>query len=204
MNNYEELEKIYYKKKRIEYIKKGFFLVFIIAILFLNIKSFDNKEVNNKKTAKVETTQKLSLNPIFPKVIIKEDRKEVVKEKNKTINNQKIVNQHLETKHSPIKIIVQTKEPTINDFIKSFNNSPSYDIAIKISKLYFKNSKYEKSIEWVKKANNINSENYESWYFFAKSLVKLGKRKKAEKILKAYIETYGKNQKIENLLRSLK
>ena len=70
--------------------------------------------------------------------------------------------------------------------------------------LYLKNSKYEKSIEWAKKANNINPENYESWYFFAKSLVKLGKRKKAEKILKAYIESYGTKPKIENLLRSLK
>jgi tetratricopeptide (TPR) repeat protein len=77
-------------------------------------------------------------------------------------------------------------------------------MAIKISKLYLKNSKYEKSIEWAKKANNINPENYESWYFFAKSLVKLGKRKKAEKILKAYIESYGTKPKIENLLRSLK
>ena len=238
MNNYEELEKIYYKKKRIEYIQKGFFLFIIIAILYFfisflflntkpNIKSSYNsynKESNNKKIGKVEITQKLSLNPIFPKVIIKEDREEITKEKkekkekNKTINNQKIVNQHLETenlgnneidknsenKNSPIKIVVQTKEPTIEDFIKSFNNSLSYDMAIKISKLYLKNSKYEKSIEWAKKANNINPENYESWYFFAKSLVKLGKRKKAEKILKAYIESYGKKPKIENLLRSLK
>ena len=238
MHNYEELEKIYYKKKRVEYIKKGFLLFFIIVILyfflsflFLITKSnrkysdnFDNKQSNTKKIRKGETIQKLSLNPIFPEVVVTEDEnvKEEIpqekKEKNKTVNNQKIVNQHLKTenlgkneidknsenKNSPIKIIVQTKEPTIEDFIKSFNNSPSYDMAIKISKLYLKNSKYEKSITWAKKANKLHAEDYKSWHLFAKSLIQLGKTKEAKKVLVAYIDAYGSNKEIENLLRSIK
>jgi tetratricopeptide (TPR) repeat protein len=75
---------------------------------------------------------------------------------------------------------------------------------IKIANIYFKRKNYNKSIEWAKKANDINAENYESWLLYAKSLVKLGEINKAKKLLKSYIEIYGQNASIEDYLRSIK
>jgi tetratricopeptide (TPR) repeat protein len=156
----------------------------------------------------------LVLTPIFPNIVIETEYKKVenVKkiEKEEIVSNTKEItkNSQNENRTPPpppaVKIIVQTKQKTLLDYIQNFQQLPTYDTAIQISKLYLKNSEYNKSIEWAKKANNINPENYESWYIFAKSLVKLGKRKKAKQILKAYIESYGNNSEITNLLRSLK
>jgi len=245
MHKYEELEKIYYKKKKIEYLKKGVAVfiililsIFFIYIIFINLKT---KFIFTTHTTN-EIKSKLVLNPIFPHIVIETEDKEsenrienkeskklketqlvsnpktkpVQKDNKENIVNQKMTQEEFVSNNKKVdinsqnnkspafKIIVQTKEQGINDFIQSFEKIPTYDVAIKISKLYAKNLEFHKSIEWAKKANSINPENYESWYIFAKSLVKLGKRKKAERILKAYIESYGNNSEIENLLRSLK
>jgi len=73
-----------------------------------------------------------------------------------------------------------------------------------IAKYYFTRKKYQKAIKWVKKANEINPEDYESWYIFAKTLIKLGKVNKAKQVLIAYLNTYGPDKNIEELLRSIK
>jgi tetratricopeptide (TPR) repeat protein len=87
--------------------------------------------------------------------------------------------------------------------IDSFLNTPTYSLAIRIAKVYYRKGEYHPSIAWIKKAYSINSKNYQSWYWLAKNLLKLGNKTKAKEVLQTYISNYGANDDIENLLRSV-
>ena len=69
--------------------------------------------------------------------------------------------------------------------------------------VYFNKNNLQKAKEWALKANSINSENYQSWEMFAKILLRKNQKEKAKRVLKAYIQNYGYNENIENLLRSI-
>ena len=267
MHRYEELEKLYYKKKYIKYGTIGslIFIILIVSYYFFNrdienkkvvkIKQTENnytKKVEKKKIIKkvtkkdfekvkvdkesnlkkeeikeVAVIQKLVLYPIFPDInelLAKEkakkegDEKKVVEKENKikkeqikekTLNNNETIkitdNTNKDKKESKkIEIVVKEKKDSLNNLIHFYNITPDYETAIKISKIYLKENNYKEAIEWLKKANKLIPENYESWYLFAKSLVKLGKTKEAKRVLVAYLNNYGANPKIEQLLRSLK
>jgi len=185
-------------------------------------KKIDNKRIE-KKENKFQNIQihKLTLYPIYPdielnksdikdtekKEIVKKDKKivkkDVVAESNKSIPkiSPKVVTKQ---KDNSIKIIIETKEESLSDLIEASKNFPDYTKLMKIANIYFSQKNYQKSIEWAKKANKLQPEDYKSWYLFAKSLIQLGKTKDAKKVLKGYIETYGNQEKIQNLLRSIK
>ena len=241
MHKYEELERLYYKKKYTKY----FFIFFIIAflsalILFfsksnknvqknnkvnlekkiekkeinktiikkeVNISKKELKEVNKTKVKKIKKeVKKLVLYPIFPE--LNENKEKIKQIKKQQIKKQSVPkievnNIKKEEKKVALKIVVKSAKTT-NDLIYIFEKSPTYENAIKISKIYFERKNYQKAIEWSKKANKIEPEDYESWYIFAKSLIKLGKVDKAKKVLIAYLNTYGPDKNIEELLRSIK
>ena len=97
------------------------------------------------------------------------------------------------------------KEEKIDEkyLLKKFNSSPTFDNAILVSTYYFKQNNLEKAKEWALKANSIDAANYQSWEMFAKILLKKHQKDKAKKVLKAYIQNYGYNENIKNLLRSI-
>jgi predicted Zn-dependent protease len=75
---------------------------------------------------------------------------------------------------------------------------------MQIANIYYQRKDYNDAIRWSKKANEKNPEKYESWYLFAKSLLKQGKKEEAKKVLIAYLNTYANNDKIIELLRSIR
>jgi len=250
MHRYEELEKLYYKKKYIKYSLIGgvsIFILFLTIFLFTNNNTTPKKVVNSKqipqktetstKLKKSNNTQKennttrklivkelstpkkeinktiikelkkLTLYPIYPEVELNNSgvvKSNVIKNNKVTPPKQSLTTPIKTQSPSSLKIVIKSNPETITGLIDSYNHLPDFDIGLKISKLYFKQNNYTKSIEWAKKANKLNPENYETWYLFAQSLVKLGKINKAKQVLIAYINAYGPNQKIEKLLRSLK
>jgi len=212
MDRYEELERLYYKKK---YIK--IFIYILILVSFLSIGIFIyiqnkhlkqalkiEKNINNIKKIKPEV-KKLTLYPISPEINI---TKQIQKRKSKKIEKTKKIEKiekpkKVQSPKSQIKIIIKSQKQTLQSLVNAYNISPDYAQAIKIAKIYFNRHNYKKTIEWSKKANQIKPENPTSWLLFAKTLVKLGKSKKAKEVLSAYLNTYGANEEIEKLLRSI-
>jgi len=259
MHKYEELERLYYKKKYTKYFFIFFSIVLLSLLIFfltqnsdkniqqksskVNKVNIEKKEINKtkeiikeknnskkeiKKVKEVkqikpelkqikevnktklndkkikQEVKKLVLYPIFPELNEnkdkKEDKKEIKQQKSPKIE---VNNIKKEEKKVALKIVVKSVKTT-TDLIHIFEKSPTYDNAIKIAKIYFERKNYQKAVEWSKKANKIEPEKYESWYIFAKSLIKLGKVNKAKKVLIAYLNTYGPDKNIEKLLRSIK
>jgi len=67
-------------------------------------------------------------------------------------------------------------------FIKS--NNPRD--ALLLAKLYYKKKNFQEAEKWALSANKLNNSLEESWFLFAKSKVKLGKKHEALKILVSY------------------
>jgi len=244
MHRYEELEKLYYKKKYLRIFFKTILVIVTIGVVYFvyNLqqiqkkdsttiskqpihksvekikkpKYIDETELNKTKHSSNTTIQKLTLKPILPDINIQKNNiqnpilPKIEKPKPKTVEKKPIAvpKKEIKTVTRPeppkINIIVKTEKQTLDSFIKLFYNSPNYDLAIKIANIYYKKKNYKKSIIWSKKANELQPEDYESWYIFAKSLIKLGKTKEAKKVLISYLNTYGADEEIENLLRSIK
>jgi tetratricopeptide (TPR) repeat protein len=233
MHNYDELEKIYYRKKFKRYFIYGALLLLVIGlVLFIYYKfnvskaskvpnqikkiesntsikikkpvkiiKSEKKEQNKSIKKSIKHIDKLILNPVIPDINFTSSEP---KEKTTVKKSVKQVKKQEPVKKPIIKIQVIKKKESLSSLINSYNVSDDYTTAIKIANIYFKRKNYNKSIEWAKKANDINAENYESWLLYAKSLVKLGEINKAKKLLKSYIEIYGQNASIEDYLRSIK
>jgi len=58
--------------------------------------------------------------------------------------------------------------------------------ALLLSRAYYKEGNFKEAEQWALSANKLNSKSEESWFLFAKSKAKLGKKKEALKILISY------------------
>ena len=88
--------------------------------------------------------------------------------------------------------------------IKSkFANSNNARDALLLAKLYYKKQNFKEAEMWALRANKLNTKLEESWFMFAKSKVKLGKKQEALKILVTY---YKKNHssKAKHLIQAIK
>ena len=260
MHRYEELEKLYHKKKITEYGVLAFFVAILFVILYILYFSFESsdsrvkmvkneqkelkKKLSNNETNKVVElkkelksdvevkVKKLVLYPIYPDVnSILNSKKAKEEDKKLSQNSEKLKEENIvtekidvteenkeenkeEEKKSKIvvkpvnriksRFMIKTKEENLTTLIEAYKHSPNYEKGIKVVELYFKEKKYKESLDWSKKVNKLNPEDYKSWYFFAKNLIELGDKEKAKKVLIIYLDNYGKNEKIEKLLRSIK
>ncbi len=170
-----------------------------------SVTNSSNKGIKNKNS-------KLNLSPVLPDLSkLEQDTNQTISKTktntnsitHKTKNNTKKTKQIIPPKPKPVKILIQSEKLTLQGMIDSFSNMPTYDLAIRIAKVYYRKGEYHPSIAWIKKAYSINAKNYQSWYWLAKNLLKLGNKTKAKEVLQAYISNYGANDDIENLLRSI-
>lgn len=69
---------------------------------------------------------------------------------------------------------------------QKFYKSNSPRDALLLAKTYYKSAEYAESEKWALSANKLDNSLEGSWLLFAKSKVKLGKRKEALKILVSY------------------
>lgn len=108
--------------------------------------------------------------------------------KNKREQN---INEIVSTKmDSKIIIKKSSNKNFINSLIKKFESGKDPKIAIFLSKHYYKEKQYRNSLKWAINANEIDSNNEDSWILFAKSSVKLGKKEDAIKALKIYLSNH--------------
>ncbi len=83
-----------------------------------------------------------------------------------------------------------TFHTTSNNYLsimkRKFEKNKNSREAILIAKVYYKAGNYVESEKWALIANNLDKNSEESWFLFAKSKVKLGKKREALKILISY------------------
>lgn len=128
-----------------------------------------------------------------------------IKDKKRESKEEKKSNvvRNLQKKVENKPIIIEEDNASISDLIKSFNESPSFDLAIQISQFYLNKGYISLAKKWALKANSINPDRYESWKLFAIILLKMNKKEQAKEVLKTYLNDYGNNDEIRKLLRSI-
>jgi len=87
------------------------------------------------------------------------------------------------------KDIIQAQSVTdVKRLQELFAKRKSYPLAIRIAKIYYQKGVYDKALEWAKIANKLQRDKEEAWILYAQSLYKLGKKEKAKKILRIFLE----------------
>ena len=217
MHRYEELEKLYYKKL--------FFKIFIIALIIILLAfaifytinlNANNKKINsnthkNKKVAikknneiNITKTDKNASKPqkitfILPNIDFLKEPKEP-----KKIIKKKPPQPKKEVKQQSINSInLSAKSVSLNQLISEYKKNKDYNIAITIANAYLERNDLKHAQKWALEANNISPSKPDSWIIFADILARKKQIKKAKSLLKAYIDSYGNNDIIEEKLRSL-
>ena len=100
-------------------------------------------------------------------------------------NNAKILS--VQKPHKTKKMNFTSTSVNYVEKIKSkFSKSSNPRDALILAKLYYKNKNFEEAEKWALSANKLNNSLEDSWFLFAKSKVKLGKKEEALKILVSY------------------
>ena len=109
----------------------------------------------------------------------------------------KVYRKDVEKKRKPLDIKRQETQADIQHVIKRFkkNNNPA--LSLFVAKKYYRMGDYNKAYNYALVTNELNNEIDDSWIIFSKSLVKLGKKDKAIKVLTKYIEhSHSSNAKV--------
>lgn len=85
--------------------------------------------------------------------------------------------------------ISKTSQKDLQAIIQRFKKNNNPVLGVFIAKKYYDMGDYHKAYNYALITNQIDSTIEDSWIIFAKSLVKLGQKKRAIKTLKAYIKT---------------
>jgi len=91
-------------------------------------------------------------------------------------------------KISKISIEREDSNQDIQKIIKRFKSSNNPNLSLFIAKKYYAQKNYQQAYNYSLITNKINNKIDESWILFTKSLVKLGKKKFAIKILEEYTQ----------------
>jgi len=224
MHRYDELEKLYYKKLYLKIVIVFLIITLIVISLFFSLKKHKKQVRFNTVVVKVKKNKKENNVSIpKPKRVVKNVKKTIQKEKQKEMvilnfvlpdinaikvsfqNNEtkKITKKTVKEKKQPEQFSIKEKEVSLKKLINKYESNKNYDLALTIAKIYLKRNDLENAKKWALKANNLSPSKAESWILFADILIKENDMEKARNILEVYIHSYGKNDKIENKLRSL-
>jgi len=90
----------------------------------------------------------------------------------------------------------------INNIIKRFKKNSNPALSLFVAREAYKMGNYNQAYNYALITNNLNNNIDASWIIFAKSLVKLGKKKRAVKTLKEYIK-YSNSSNAQILLNAI-
>jgi len=197
---------------------KSIFIFFIIIIaglslffinssekLDLSFDFFEDKDVvkTEKPMKKIEVVDSIKPTEKIEKPKEKNTTKEIVTPlpKREKIEDSNI--ERVSSKSDNSIKIVKTDKNIIEILNEKFLNNPSTSIALQLTREYFKAKKYETSLNWAIKTNELDDSIEEAWIYYAKNMVKLGKVNDAKIALKIYLSKYESNS-VSTLLDSLK
>jgi len=106
------------------------------------------------------------------------------------VKQEEVHVQQVKKKSENAKITIQRKntQNDIFEIIARFKKNSNPALSLFVAKKYYELGDYEQSYNYALITNKINKNIESSWIIFTKSLLKLGKRKKAIAILKRYIK----------------
>jgi len=212
MIDFFELEHRCKKLKRKKFIK--FFTILILIFTLIGAIIYFLKQPKIQKSPQKEIKTK-DINHTKPKIIPKKEKpvviiKKIIIEKNVTpiqkpkpapmlnvnIDFQNINDINITKKPSiqkpkqkPISIQTQTHNIKPKQKISVIQEETiTFKKAFVLAKQYYENGDYQNSIKWCKIASKIDNTDERIWKLYALNLVKIGKKDKAIKILKTYLE----------------
>ncbi len=103
--------------------------------------------------------------------------------------NDEIIETEL-PKTTPKMILTKKTVDPMERLKENFNETPSFEDAVKIGELYFEQNSYLDAKNWAMKANEIDSSKEDSWVLFAKSAMKLGQMDIALKAIDSYLSNH--------------
>ncbi|WP_024954633.1 hypothetical protein [Sulfurospirillum arcachonense] len=118
----------------------------------------------------------------------------------RNIEKEKISTLEKTQKHN---ISIDMKEMDTIAYLKEkYYSTSSIVFALMLSEEYYYAANYEDSLKWALTANDIDSQNTKTWYWFAKSKVKLNQKEDAIKALKAYLAN-NESKRLKTLLQKI-
>lgn len=103
---------------------------------------------------------------------------------------------------APFKIHRQNTQEDMSHVIQRFNKNNNPALSLFIAKKYYELEDYSQSYNYALITNRINDNIEASWIIFAKSLVKLNRKKEAVDTLKKYID-HSKSSQAKTLLEEI-
>jgi len=136
------------------------------------IHNMKNSVKYNKRTEK-ETVEKVSVRVQKRKIP-------------QTLYSEEVIIQTPIEKTHKISITRKETKNDISNVIKRFKNSNNPALSLFVANKYYELGNYTQAYNYALITNQINQKIEKSWILFSKSLVKLGKKKKAIEVLKKY------------------
>jgi len=172
-----EVKKAEPKKQKVEEVKQ-------------TIQPKVQKQIVEKKQPVIKTKYKdvvysIEVDDSYIPHVEKQVRKKQPKKVHKKVEEKPVVKEQ-KPKSKRLKMSVK-KVTDVKEMIDLYNKEKNYNLAIKISKAYFKKKKYTKSMLWAKKANILNRKDEKAWILYAKSEYAKGNSKRAIEILRLYL-----------------
>jgi tetratricopeptide (TPR) repeat protein len=98
----------------------------------------------------------------------------------------KTIEKPVASRPKPTISISQKDADDLNDVIKRFKTNKNPALSLFLARRYYDIGDFQSAYDYALKTNELDSNIEESWLIFAKSLVKLGQKNEALKILKSY------------------
>ncbi len=115
-----------------------------------------------------------------------------------------IVNKIEQENEKKLDIDISSNEiDTIKYLQNKFYATENVVFAIMLSEELYNTKNFNESIKWALTANEIDSKNDKSWYWFAKNKVKLGQKDDAIKAIEAFLST-NNSRRLSDLLKNIK
>jgi len=130
---------------------------------------------------------------------LKENKKEIVQPIKDIRPN--ISKQEVEKEKKKISIDMQEID-TISYLKDKYYSTSSIVFALMLAEEYYYEKKYKNALKWALIANDIDSQNTKSWYWFAKAKVKLNQKEDAIRALKAYLSN-NSSKRLSTLLHKI-
>ena len=163
-----------------------------------DIKPVQESQDSNLDLA--ENTSKEATN-IRQQVLFKAPSEEII---NLGIDNANLKSGNSIDSQKGFKFEIQSSnlDMSVDELKTKFDKSNSSDLAVLIAKKYYDIEDYKSSEKWALIANELNSENEESWVIFAKSKYNLGQKYDAVKVLRIYNDK-ANSKEIEDLIKHI-
>lgn len=175
----------YLRRKRIKTLFSIMFCFFALLGSYFGVLFYQNQ--NKLLTQALEEKRDLEKRLQLAKV--NQEKNKVFREK--TEKELKLSEQDKEKSSKANRIQITSISLNVKLLKKAFYQNPSLEKALSMSKIYYENKDYKKSIFWALKANEFDKSSQESWILFAKAKEALGEIQEAQEVMESWKKHYG-------------